>query len=317
MKQQRKLASNVLSWMHDGMRVGLHLIRTAMKTRHGCFVLLGLLLGICYLPVWLVALVMKVILQGSMALLIAPAALYLGLHPLWKRRIQLMRASVSEEDRFLGHLFIAASALLWPFCRFALWPQTIVWLLTLIGLACSSWGASFFRKHLLSVVLIALSMYPDPGALLKAIWQAITPPQCLERFMAWSGTLALQAIGQPAVTHGPIIALPTGAVEVNWGCSGFSMAIAMAATGLVIGLFYELKWSGTLTLVSAGIALALVFNIPRIMLLAIASVYWGKSVFNFWHGPIGGQLFTGILFTVYYYAIMWIIKRRALLPGGN
>lgn len=33
-----------------------------------------------------------------------------------------------------------------------------------------------------------------------------------------------------------------------------------------------------------GAGLALVFNIPRIMLLTLASVYWGKERFNFWHG---------------------------------
>jgi len=57
------------------------------------------------------------------------------------------------------------------------------------------------------------------------------------------------------------------------------------------------------------VVLALIFNVPRIMLLAIAAVYWGETSFKFWHGPWGGQMFSGVLFTVYYYAVMGLANR--------
>ena len=41
-----------------------------------------------------------------------------------------------------------------------------------------------------------------------------------------------------------------------------------------------------------GIVLALAFNVPRIVLMTLAVVYWGKDAFEFWHGAWGGQIFS-------------------------
>jgi exosortase/archaeosortase family protein len=60
-----------------------------------------------------------------------------------------------------------------------------------------------------------------------------------------------------------------------------------------------------------GVVASFIFNVPRVMLLAIASVYWGHGAFEFWHGPWGGQLFSGILFMVYYYLVMWLANRQS------
>jgi hypothetical protein len=46
-----------------------------------------------------------------------------------------------------------------------------------------------------------------------------------------------------------------------------------------------------------------------VMLLAIASVYWGKASFEFWHGPIGGQMFAMVLFTIFHYMVMYVVGR--------
>ncbi|MBD2021735.1 archaeosortase/exosortase family protein, partial [Leptolyngbya sp. FACHB-36] len=127
--------------------------------------------------------------------------------------------------------------------------------------------------------------------------------------MAWCGAGALRVIGQPAVVQGTLVSLPGGSVEVAWGCNGFNMAFTMAAAGLIMGLFLNQSRLQTIGLMAIGIVLALVFNVPRIMLLTLASVYWGKAAFEFWHGPWGGQIFTGVLFTVYYYAVMGLTNR--------
>ncbi|MFM2432056.1 MAG: cyanoexosortase, partial [Cyanobacteriota bacterium] len=123
----------------------------------------------------------------------------------------------------------------------------------------------------------------------------------------------LQAFGQADHGHpGAYVLLPAGAVWVGPGCSGFSMALVLLGTGFLIGKFTGMTWRKTLGIMLIGWFLAMIFNVPRIMLLAIASVYWGKQSFEFWHGPIGGQIFAGVLFTIYYYAAMWIIDRRSI-----
>ncbi|NJL38340.1 MAG: exosortase/archaeosortase family protein [Leptolyngbyaceae cyanobacterium SM1_4_3] len=57
--------------------------------------------------------------------------------------------------------------------------------------------------------------------------------------------------------------------------------------------------------------MALVLNIPRITLVTLASVYWGQYWFDFWHGSWGSQIFMSVVFTIYYYIIMGVAKRRS------
>jgi len=88
------------------------------------------------------------------------------------------------------------------------------------------------------------------------------------------------------------------------------MALTIAATGLIMGIIYNQKWHRVLIMMTVGIVLAMIFNVPRIMLLAIASIYWGEEAYNFWHSTWGAQIFSAVLFTVYYYTVMAVIKKR-------
>jgi hypothetical protein len=142
---------------------------------------------------------------------------------------------------------------LFPFCRFEIWSQALIWLLVLAGIACSTWGVNFFRKYPLPIILIVLSAYPKPGVMARILWQTFTPPQLLENFMAWSGSHALRAIGQNANVVENIVSLPTGAVQVDWGCNGFNMSFTMAAAGLILGLFLKQSWLKTLGIMTIGV----------------------------------------------------------------
>jgi exosortase/archaeosortase family protein len=120
----------------------------------------------------------------------------------------------------------------------------------------------------------------------------------------------LRAIGFKANSLGAQLSLPEGAVLVASGCSGFDMSFTLMATGWLMGLFYRLRGRKTLLIMVSGVVLAMTLNVPRIMLLAISSVYWGKASFEFWHGPVGGQIFASVLFTIFYYLVMWIVNER-------
>lgn len=133
--------------------------------------------------------------------------------------------------------------------------------------------------------------------------------------MAWLGGNALSMIGQPVSVQGPFLSLsstmnPEKAVEVASGCSGFDMAFPIAGFAFIMGMFFKQSWRKTFALMAIGVVLALAFNVPRIMLLAFAVVYWGKDSFEFWHGPIGGQIFSMIMLTAYYYIAMAIINYK-------
>lgn len=291
-------------------QVALVCFKCGLSTNHGRIITCGLLVGLCYLPVWLSTLLTST-LHGSSSSLLNLSFLYLGLEQIWKQRYSLVSTLVLEEDRWIGYALILGGAAFFPFCLKIISLQAFIWMLVLVGIALSSWGSSFFKNNLLPSMLLLASMYPDLLFLGNQIWRFITPHNVLENFMAWIGTAALRTIGYPAIAEGSIISLPpAGAVEVASGCSGFDMAFTLAGTGLILGLFFKQNWLKITGLVSIGIVLALVFNIPRIMLVTLAAVYWGKDSFEFWHGPIGGQIFSGILLTVYYYLFLGLIEEK-------
>ena len=282
-------------------------IQTCLKSFHGSLILLGLFIGLCYLPTWGIGLLDRGP-QSSDGLTLATCFVGLSLYLLWKQRHRLALLKASEEDRLLGHMLIIAGVGLFPFCRFAIWPQAILWAFILAGIALSTWGVRFFTQHQLLAVAALATVYPQPTKTAQLLWEAVTPYKFLERWMAQAGAGALRLFGWPATAVQSLVTFPEGAVDVDWGCNGFDMALTMAITGLVMGVFLKQSGEKTLGFIAIGIVAALAFNVPRIMLLAVASVYWGHDWFQFWHGPWGGQLFTGVLFTVYYYAVMAMAK---------
>lgn len=288
----------------------LLLIQNGFKTWHGRFVLAGLTIGLLYLPAWLqdVYLGMK---QGSDGIIILFSIILLALWQIWPHRKKITETHASEEDQVLGHLLITAGILVFPVLRFAIWPQSLLWLFILAGIVISTWGVCFFAKFPLISLFVALTVYPRPSLLARLLWETFTPYRFLDRMMAAAAAFGLQLIGQPAVAEGPFVAIPSvGAVDVNWDCNGFAMACTIAASGLIMGLLLKQSWPKNFAIILAGFVMGLFFNIPRIMLLTLASVYWGQESFDFWHSNWGSQIIAGLIVTIYYYVVMAIIKCR-------
>ena len=286
------------------------LLKKALKTNTGRLVLAGSVVGLIYLPVWLGYLIPQA-LKGKIGWFLILSMLSLAGLELWSKRQVFEQLKASEEDRLLGYLLIASGIVLFPFCRFAIWPQALLWLVIIIGSVFSLWGIGFFRKFMVPTFFIGLTVYPRIGLISRFVWEFFTPPQFLEKTMAWGGTLAMKAVGFPAAREGVFITFPTGAVEVGWGCNGLDMAITIAAAGLFMGLLYRQKRSQMIWLILAAAVVALLANIPRLMLVTIAHVYWGDGWFNFWHGFWGSQIFSGILFTIYYYIVEALTSHQA------
>jgi exosortase/archaeosortase family protein len=286
------------------------LLYEVMNTWHGRFVLAGLTIGLFYLPVWLQDVYLS-IKQGSDAIIILFSAILLALWQIWPQRKTFTETYASEEDQVLGHLLIAAGIIMFPVLHFAIWPQSLLWLLVLAGIAVSTWGAKFFVKFPLISLLIALTVYPRPSLLARLLWETFTPPRFLDRIMATASAFGLQLIGQPAVAEGSFVTIPSvGAVDVNWDCNGFAMACTIAASGLIMGLLLKQPWPKISMIMLTGFVMGLIFNIPRIMLLTMASVYWGQESFDFWHSNWGSQIVAGLILTVYYYVVMAMVNRR-------
>lgn len=309
---------------HKVRQVAGWLLQTGLKTTHNRIVLLGLIVVLGYLSFWSGMLVFRSF-KGSSSGMLQLVAIALGGYQLWQQRQRLEKLTAPEEDQLLGHILILGGVLLFPICLVATWSQAMVSALILAmvcaiiltGIACSNWGVSFFSTYPVPTFLICLGLLPKPAEISRAIWRSFTEPEILERSMAWAGSAALNAIGQPATVNGIFISLPSGSVEIGWGCNGFDMAMTMVVASLVLGLFLKQSRSKIVALMVIGASLALIFNIPRIMLVTYAAVYWSKYWFDFWHDSWGSQIFVSVLFTIYYYVVMGVIKKRTHKPAAE
>jgi exosortase len=284
----------------------LPLVQTA-RTTHGFIVLSGLLIGLCYFPAWF-GYLFKRGLQGAVSWFIIVAMLsFIGIE-LWQKRQYLKRYVPATEDRTLGHSLIIAGIFAYPFCRFALWPQALVWLMILLGIVISTWGSTFLINHKLVMVFLCLSVYPRLGIISRTVWDFFFPTYALESAMAKWATLGLNRFGLESLADGRFIVFPQGKVVVGWGCNGLDMAITVAIAGLFIGLIFQQPIADIAKFMTTGIFMAFLANIPRLMLVSVAYVYWGEGWFKFWHGFWGGQVFSASLFTIYYYAVVFYVR---------
>jgi exosortase/archaeosortase family protein len=279
-------------WMQE-------LLGQSMKSTHSRMLTCGFVVELIYLLLLLVFL-LKSVFKGDSTPVLNFAFAYLALEKLWQQRRAIARLTATEEERWVGYAFILGGAIAFP-CFFSKISMQ-AFLAGLMGLAMAYW---------LWVTFILLSLYPDWIFLSNAIRKVVTPTYWFEEVMAWSGSLVLQGMGHPATPKGVYITLPQGAVKIASGCSGFDLAFLIVGTSVVLGLFMQQKWPKIWLVAVLGAILALIFNIPRVVLLTFAAVYWGKPSFDFWHGPIGGQIFSGVLLTIYYYMAMAFFTRKA------
>jgi exosortase len=282
-------------------------IKQISSSIHGRIVLSGILLACCYLPTW-GKISLTGMLNGHSDLFLQMGFVYLAGQTLWQNRTTIQTLKAQSAERLVGYMLLGCTIVMIPIVLSSSSLQAFLIMLLLSSLALSTWGITFFQLYPKAYIMLMMCIYPDWTFLADAIWDTTTPPEMLERFTAWLGSLGLQLMRYPAVATATNIRLPEGSVNVGSGCSGFDMALTLGIGGFILGQFLQLNRRSICAIMGIGVILALIANIPRVMLLAIASIHWGKASFDFWHGPIGGQLFSSVMFTIYYYIVMAIAK---------
>jgi exosortase len=299
-------------------RNALLLLRLSLKNPQTQLWTCGLLLEIYYLLHWGV-MTFQQALAGSSNFLIGVSLISWSGQKIWRDSFGSLRRDRSEqskavsEEKVLGNLLILAGiGIFFGYPATAAVIRVFACVMVLAGVLCSRFGLESLHRHWLSLLILIPGLHPNLERVARQIWDAFMPVGILEHFMAQAGSVVLRAIGFPAVSQNNLLILPTGSVNVASGCDGFSMAFTLAATGLVLGLFLAKCKRMVVLLVLCGALLAFGFNVPRVALMTIASIYWGQASFEFWHGPIGGQVFSAFLVTVYYYVAMFFLNSRSL-----
>jgi exosortase/archaeosortase family protein len=292
----------------------------AMRDRHSQIVTIGLLFIITYLPTWL-GVIGRGIVGGKSDSILNFGLIFLGLQTIHSQRHKLKELqSVGSDDRFLGYGLMLTGIVTFVFFHSIMFSgsfQAMAIMLLLVGIGGSTWGLGFFGLFPAAIAYILIAVYPDTAFIAIRICRFFTSEAMLEEWMAWLGALQLQIIGYKAVAEGLYVKLPEGAVLVGPGCSGFDMAYTLMGCSFLFGQFMKVSWRRIAGLIAVGWGLAMVCNMPRISLLAIASIHWGPKSFDFWHGPIGGQIFSAVMFTIYYYVAMWLVEPPKVPKAGD
>ncbi len=283
----------------------------AIRDRHSQIVSIGLLFIVAYLPTWLGS-IGRGILEGKSDSILNFGLIFLGLQTIHSQRHKLKELqSVGSDDRFLGYMVMLTGIVTFIFFHsitFSSSFQAMAIMLLLVGIGGSTWGLGFFGLFPASIIYVLIAIYPDTAFIAIRICRFFTSEDLLEHVMASLGAIQLNLIGYQAVAQGAYVTLAKGSVLVGPGCTGFDMAYTLMGCSFLFGRFMNVSWRRIVALIAVGWGIAMICNMPRIALLAIASIHWGPKSFDFWHGPIGGQIFSAVMFTIYYYVAMWLVE---------
>ncbi|MBE9010478.1 cyanoexosortase C [Pseudanabaenaceae cyanobacterium LEGE 13415] len=280
-------------------------LRSSLRSIHNWILLLGATFGIgVYLPT-LFDRAIRIDISGIPQLILNFT--FIGLAVRQLRHQRNLKTETAIEDQWLGSGLILGGLVIFYLYYPAIAPQAFGTMIILVGGILSDQGWKFLQRHWIAIALLAVSLHPNWERVARYIWGIFAHPKALAEFMAWGGSWVLKAIGQPVTLQQEFLVLPGGSVEVAPGCDGFGMSLVIVISAVIIGFAYRVRSSAMIQLIAIGISMALTLNIVRIAVMVLAAVYWGKESFEFWHGAIGGQIFSGILFTLYYYAIQPIL----------
>lgn len=282
-------------------------LRSSLRSIHNWILLLGATFGIgVYLPT-LFTRGAGVQIGGIPQPILSVIAIGLAVRQL---RHQRNRKEPEIEDQWLGSGLVLGGLVLFYSYYPAIAPQLFSCVVILIGGVLSDQGWKFLRRNWVAIALLTASLHPNWERVARHLWGIFVPQDALAEWMAWGGSWVLKAIGQPITRQEEFLILPAGSVEVASGCDGFSMSLVVAISAVMIGLAFRVRGWAIAQLIAIGIAMAVILNVFRIAVMVLAAVYWGKESFEFWHGTIGGQIFSGILFTLYHYAIQPILDPK-------
>jgi exosortase len=298
-----------VNWINRRFGRVLDFLYNITSTVQGRILLLSLIVGLTYLPSWLRLMAMLLSSTATTPLVCVGAACLGGVR-LWQSRHDLRRATSSSVSRWIGYNVIGFGMVLFPFCQSKTWSQALSWSIILLGLFLSSWGFAFLWRYWLSIFYLLLGIYPSALTVVSgSLLDTLTPAETLEKIMAWAGGGVLQLLRYSVVSDGIYLLLPTGGVSVYEGCTGFDLLVSILCVSLLVGISFALSWTRTFFLSGLGLILAFSLNAIRIALMAVAAAEWGDQAFEFWHGFWGGQIFASLLFTIYYYLIVWMLPK--------
>jgi cyanoexosortase A len=136
-----------------------------------------------------------------------------------------------------------------------------------------------------------------------ALWLKFNPSSITAQFAAF----ILWCINLNPVREGVYIYLPTGAVEVNKGCSGLEAMNYLLGISVIMLIMFPLKQIYNVIVPIVAISLGFIVNGFRVALLALFVASNKMEAFKYWHEG-EGSLMVGMvaigLFIIFYFLLI-------------
>lgn len=150
-----------------------------------------------------------------------------------------------------------------------------------IGLCLLASGFKGLKQYWRELFLLLVLAIPVEETLSRLI--------DLDRLTAQFANFLLVHLGFDASCHGTVVALPTGAVRVDPGCSGLRGITRLLQLSALILVMIPTTLSGRVIVPVVAVAIAFVINSVRVAALTLLIANSHRQAFDFWHTGTGSH----------------------------
>ena len=185
--------------------------------------------------------------------------------------------------------------LLFALMQCARMAQSDLWFLKLLpfllgcGAVLSIQGAEGVLCNWRAWVVLAVAVTPN-----SALAPVLDPGRRLTDAHAAMGGFILQYLGFDVHMNGPLLCLPSGTVQVEGPCSGFSLMVILLKVAFIAGIALSLRRPTGLMIGAVGLGVGLAVGVLRVAVLA--AVLDHPAWFARLHGATGKNLFPALGF---------------------
>ncbi|MEI6427678.1 MAG: archaeosortase/exosortase family protein [Pseudanabaena sp. ELA607] len=108
----------------------------------------------------------------------------------------------------------------------------------------------------------------------------------------------LHYLGFKVVRQGSTVAMPGGAVDVNWGCSSMGPMVTILSLVLILLALFPASRSKQIFIIVTSMVLVFMINGVRLMMLALFVHWQNRASFDYWHGDVGANIFSNLIVVV-------------------
>jgi cyanoexosortase A len=214
---------------------------------------------------------------------------------IWKKHQQLNLQS-SYLGSFLGLFFLTIVLIKSSFLSDLDFFLRILPLLSALSLGLIASGIKGLKQYWQELFILCFFI-PHSGM--------ITQIFDISSLTARATTYLLLYLGFEVKLQGVNIIMPTGSVEVNTGCSGYSIMLQLLGIAAICLVMFPTTTKQKIILPILAVFIGFIVNLVRVSLMAILAAYARDESFKYWHEDSGSLIFSVIAVAIFCSLYYW------------